>query len=147
MLKDARHLPRSRRHTGDGHYGLPIDFQNLVRTIVDHGVTRSRTAVSRNQNAAGKFERKDRCPLGRLRCLLLCRVVRHRTDRTKGCLTRDGMLAMIFKLGLCAERSWRRLRGFEWLAKVVAGVKFRDGIEVQNVMRINRKYQPGRIAA
>jgi transposase-like protein len=73
--------------------------------------------------------------------------VRHRTDRTKGCLTREGMLAMIFKLGLCAERSWRRLRGFEWLAKVVNGVKFRDGIEVQNVMRINRKYQPSRVAA
>jgi len=73
--------------------------------------------------------------------------VRHRTDRTKGCLTRDGMLAMIYKLGLCAERSWRRLRGFQWLAKVVQGVKFRDGIEVHNVMRINRKYQPSRIAA
>ncbi len=73
--------------------------------------------------------------------------VRHRTDRTKGCLTRDGMLAMIYKLGLCAERSWRRLHGFQWLAKVVQGVKFRDGIEVQNVVRINRKYQPGRIAA
>ena len=25
--------------------------------------------------------------------------IRHRTDRTKGCLTRDGMLAMIYKLG------------------------------------------------
>ena len=73
--------------------------------------------------------------------------VRHRTDRTKGCLTRDGMLAMIYKLGLCDERSWRRLRGFERLAKVVEGVKFRDGIEVQNVTRINRKYQPSRIAA
>jgi transposase-like protein len=24
--------------------------------------------------------------------------IRHRTDRTKGCLTRDGMRAMIFKL-------------------------------------------------
>jgi hypothetical protein len=54
----------------------------------------------------------------------------HRTDRTKGCLTRDGMLAMIYKLGLCAERSWRRLRGFEWLAKIVDGVKFHDGVEV-----------------
>ena len=59
----------------------------------------------------------------------------HRTDRTKGCLTRDGMLAMIYKLGLCAERSWRRLRGFEWLAKIVDGVKFHDGVEVQNVVR------------
>jgi putative transposase len=56
--------------------------------------------------------------------------VRHRTDRAKGCLACDGMLAMIYKLGLCAERSWRRVRGFQWLAKVVEGVKFRDGIEV-----------------
>lgn len=73
--------------------------------------------------------------------------IRHRTDRTKGCLTRDRMLAMIYKLGQSAERSWRRLRGFEWLAKVVEGVKFRDGIEVQNVMRINWKNHPSRVAA
>jgi transposase-like protein len=47
--------------------------------------------------------------------------VRHRTDRTKGCLTRDGMLAMIYKLGPCAERSWRRLRGFEGSRKSSMG--------------------------
>jgi putative transposase len=57
------------------------------------------------------------------------------TDRTKGCLTRDGMLAMIHKLGLCAERSSRRLCALEWLAKVVDGVKFHHGVEVQNVVR------------
>ncbi len=28
--------------------------------------------------------------------------IRHRTTRTKGCLTRDGMLHMMFKLGRCA---------------------------------------------
>ena len=37
--------------------------------------------------------------------------LRHRTARTKGCLTRDGMLHMMFKLGQCAEKMWRRLRG------------------------------------
>jgi transposase-like protein len=73
--------------------------------------------------------------------------IRHRTDRTKGCLTRDGMLAMIYKLGQSAERSWRRLRGFEWLAKVVDGVKFSDGIEVKMETRIRTNNQPGRIAA
>ena len=73
--------------------------------------------------------------------------IRHRTDRTKGCLTRDGMLAMIYKLGQSAERSWRRLRGFEWLAKVVEGVKFRDGIEVKNEVRVTRKHQPSRVDA
>lgn len=56
--------------------------------------------------------------------------IRHRTDRTKGCVTRNTMLAMIFKLGLCAEKRWRRIRGFNHLAKVIDGVKFKDGIEV-----------------
>lgn len=31
--------------------------------------------------------------------------IRHRTKRSKGCLTRDGMLHMIFKLGQCAEQN------------------------------------------
>ena len=73
--------------------------------------------------------------------------VRQRTERTKGCLTREGMLSMIFKLGLCAEKNWRRLRGFQWLAKVVGGVKFRDGIEVQQRARKGSNHAPRRIAA
>ena len=56
--------------------------------------------------------------------------IRHRTKRTKGCLTRDGMLHMMFKLGRCAEKTWRRLRGFRQLAQVIKGVQFTDGIEV-----------------
>ncbi len=57
--------------------------------------------------------------------------IRHRTRRTKGCLTRDGMLHMMFKLGQCAEGKWRKLRGFNYLAKVINGVKFKDGLEVE----------------
>jgi transposase-like protein len=45
--------------------------------------------------------------------------IRHRTKRSKGCLTRDGMLHMMFKLGQCAEKKWKRLRGFNYLAKVI----------------------------
>ena len=56
--------------------------------------------------------------------------IRHRTKRSKGCLSRDGMLHMMFKLGQCAEKQWRRLRGFDYLAKVITGVKFKDGVEV-----------------
>lgn len=56
--------------------------------------------------------------------------IRHRTKRSKGCLSRDGMLNMMFKLGECAQKNWRRQRGFNYLAKVITGVKFRDGIEV-----------------
>ena len=59
--------------------------------------------------------------------------IRHRTKRSKGCLSRDAMLHMMFKLGQCAERQWRRLRGFDYLAKVITGVKFKDGVEVTEV--------------
>ena len=41
------------------------------------------------------------------------------------------MLHMMFKLGLCAQQNWRRQQGFKYLAKVITGVKFRDGIEVK----------------
>lgn len=73
--------------------------------------------------------------------------IRHRTDRTKGCLTRAGMLAMMFKLGMSAEHGWRRLRGFEWLAKVIRGVQFRDGIEVRSDKRTSRRQEGSRVAA
>jgi len=33
----------------------------------------------------------------------------------------------MFKLGQCAEKKWRRLHGFDYLAKVITGVKFKDG--------------------
>ncbi len=55
--------------------------------------------------------------------------IRH---RTRGCLSRDTMLAMMFRLGQCAESRWRRLRGFRRLGQVIEGVPFQDGIEVQS---------------
>jgi len=58
---------------------------------------------------------------------------RHPTKRSKGCLSRDGVLHVMFKLGLCAEKKWRRLRGFDYLAKVVTGIQFKDGVEVTEV--------------
>jgi transposase-like protein len=62
--------------------------------------------------------------------------IRHRTKRSKGCLTRNGMLHMMFKLGLCAEQNWRRLRGFNYLAKVISGITFKDGIEITKVNQV-----------
>ena len=55
--------------------------------------------------------------------------IRHRSKRAKGCVTGMTMLTMICKMGQCAEQSWRKLRGFRHLAKVVEGVRFKDGIE------------------
>ncbi len=59
-----------------------------------------------------------------------------RTKRSKGCLSRDGMLHMMFKLGRCAEKKWRRLRGFDYLAKVITGIKFKEGLEVAGVDQV-----------
>lgn len=57
--------------------------------------------------------------------------IRHRTERTKGAVSRDTMLALIFKLGQEAEKNWRRIRGFDHLAKVITGIQFKDGVEVK----------------
>ncbi len=56
--------------------------------------------------------------------------VRHRTIRSKGCLSNKTALAMVFKLVEGAQRSWRRLDGHAHLPKIILGVKFTDGIEV-----------------
>jgi putative transposase len=56
--------------------------------------------------------------------------VRHRTIRSKGCLSNKTALAMVFKLAEAAQKNWRRLRGHNQLPKVIQGVKFEDGIEV-----------------
>ena len=49
-------------------------------------------------------------------------------ERRDACPTKTA-LAMIFKLAQAAEKSWRRLDGHNRLPKLIAGVKFVDGIE------------------
>jgi putative transposase len=56
--------------------------------------------------------------------------VRHRTVRSKGCLSNRTALAMVFKLVEAAQKTWRRLDGNNQLPKLILGVKFADGIEV-----------------
>jgi len=56
--------------------------------------------------------------------------VRHRTIRSKGCLSNRTALAMVFKLVEAAQRSWRRLDGHNQLPKLILGVKFTNGLEV-----------------
>ena len=71
--------------------------------------------------------------------------VRLRTDKTKGCLSRETALAMVFKLVEAAQRAWRRLDGGNQLPKVILGVKFADGLEVPNKPTTGR--QPATAAA
>ena len=56
--------------------------------------------------------------------------VRHRTIRSKGCLSNKTALAMVFKLVEGAQKSWRRIDGHNQLPKLIQGVKFALGIEV-----------------
>jgi putative transposase len=56
--------------------------------------------------------------------------VRHRTVRTKGSLSSTTARLMVFKLVIAASKTWRRIKGTNQLPKVIAGVRFNDGIEV-----------------
>ena len=56
--------------------------------------------------------------------------IRHRTTRTKNCVSRNTLLGLVFQLALTAEKSWRKLRGFNRLPDVVKGIQFQDGIAV-----------------
>ena len=58
--------------------------------------------------------------------------VRHRTKRSKGCLSMKTMELMVFKVIKAAEKTWLRLRGKNLLPKLITGVKFNDGIEQLN---------------
>jgi len=55
--------------------------------------------------------------------------VRHRTIRTKGSPSPQTAKLMVFKLVSAASKTWRR-QGTNQLPKIVAGVRFADGIEV-----------------
>ena len=70
--------------------------------------------------------------------------VRHRTSRSKGCLSNRTALAMVFKLVEAAQKSWRRLDGNNQFPKLILGVKFAEGLEVVDKLA-NR--QPTTIAA
>jgi putative transposase len=55
--------------------------------------------------------------------------VRHRTGRTKGCLSRKTGLAMAFKLMMSAQDKWRKLDGTNRLPELIQGTEFKDGIK------------------
>ena len=57
--------------------------------------------------------------------------VRHRTTKTKGCLSRKTALAMTHQLMLSAKKKWRKLDGQNRLSEIIQGIEFRDGIKHQ----------------
>ncbi|HEY9759796.1 MAG TPA: transposase, partial [Oculatellaceae cyanobacterium] len=58
--------------------------------------------------------------------------VRLRTAKTRGMLTRDTMMSMVFKLSMSAQKRWRRLNRPERLSDLIQGIKFVDGIKQEH---------------
>ena len=54
--------------------------------------------------------------------------IRHRANQTKGCGSRIATLSLMFQLGRECEKSWRCLNGTEQIQKLIAGVRFTDGV-------------------
>ncbi len=64
--------------------------------------------------------------------------VRLRTAKTRGCVSRASILSMVFKLARSAEQRWQLLRASELIARVIAGVQFKNGVitETENHQRV-----------
>jgi putative transposase len=54
--------------------------------------------------------------------------VRLRTAKTRGCVSRQSILSLVYRLGMSAQKRWCRLRGFKYLIEVIEGVKFINGV-------------------
>ena len=54
--------------------------------------------------------------------------VRHRTKKSKGCFSRNTILACVFKLCVEAEKRWKKLCGANRLQEIINDVKFIDGV-------------------
>ncbi len=58
--------------------------------------------------------------------------VRHRQRQTKGNGSRKAALAMIYKLGIEAQKTWRTLTAPHLLKQLLAGEKFVDGVALKS---------------
>jgi transposase-like protein len=53
--------------------------------------------------------------------------VRLRTDKTKGCGSRLATLTMVFKLVLETRKTWKKIKGYRLVPKVLQDITFVDG--------------------
>jgi len=58
--------------------------------------------------------------------------VRHRTTRTRNCVSRATFLGLAFKLIEEAEKSWQKIRGANKIDALLRGVPFKDGLPVSD---------------
>lgn len=55
--------------------------------------------------------------------------VKHRTRKSRGCFSRETIVASTFKLLQEAQKRWKKLYGHKQLADVVNLIKFKDGVD------------------
>ena len=60
---------------------------------------------------------------------------RLRTAKTGNCLREITALSLVHQLALNARKRWRKLRGFRFLAAVLADVRFIDNVEEKEAGR------------
>ena len=65
--------------------------------------------------------------------------VRHRTTRTRNCVSRPTFLGLAFKLIEEAEKTWRRIRGADKIEPLLNGLPFKDGLPVQDTPPVQQK--------
>lgn len=58
--------------------------------------------------------------------------VRLRTAKTRGCVSRASILAMVSKLAKSAEQHWHKLCGVDFLPQVLEGISFKDGLRINH---------------
>jgi putative transposase len=56
-------------------------------------------------------------------------------------VSKDTILALVFKLVQSAEKRWLRIRGFKYLADVIEGVPFKDGLRVEEDTHVTDQMQ------
>ena len=66
--------------------------------------------------------------------------VRHRTTRTRNCVSRATFLGLAFKLIEEAEKSWSRIRGADKIELLLKGIAFKDGEPVQDDPPVQQKF-------
>ena len=62
--------------------------------------------------------------------------VRLRTVKTRSCVSRSTILAMVFKLVQSAQQRWKRLKGYDQLGAVLQGMEFVNGIPVKEQEKV-----------
>jgi transposase-like protein len=66
--------------------------------------------------------------------------VRHRTTRTRNCVSRNTFLGLAFKLIEEAQKSWRTIRGANQIELLLKGTTFKDGEPISELATEQQKH-------